>query len=327
MNALKINIVFLFLTLFPFFGNFYSQSSIQTDTTFSYYRFLPYYERFKNDSIEAEIFKRNKVKSVIDYKKSFRYGKYDKGLNWERRELDIEGFTIKLTNPDIIVSRSGRLNDSSFIDSTTFLYDNENRKIKEIVHLRNSPEENIFSFDSNGFLIAVDNFSNNVLTDKENYEYDFRNNKIIINNSDDSEEVSGFIYELERKKIKNILYFDEDDATLYKTMIYRKNMIIINTILPSTTFYRTSKSYNKKGQLVKEIREREDSFVIEEYSYGSNWIKNVFYIREFESNYSIFKPMYFRLIYLNENGLPISQIERWWNYSFDKITFIYEYYE
>ncbi len=327
MNSLKISLVFVFLSIIHFFGYIYSQSIIQADTSFNYYKFLPYAERFRNDSIEAEVFRNNKVKSISDYKKSFRYGIYDKGLIWERREFNTEGLTIKITNPDIIVSRSGRLSDSSFIDSTTFLYVNENRKIKEFVHLRNSPVENVFSFDSNGLLISVENFNENVLTDKETYEYDFRNNKIIINNSDDSEDVSGYIYELDRNRIKKILYFDEKDTTLHKTMSYRNNMIFINTISPSSTLYRTSKSYNKKGQLVKEIREREDSFVVEEYIYGSNWIKNVFYIREIESNYSIFKPMYFSVTYLHENGLPISQIERWWNYGFDKIKFIYEYYK
>ena len=330
MNALRTNIVLLFLTIIPFFDNIYSQSIIQLDTSFSYYKFLPYYERFKNDSIEAEIFKRNKVKSVTYFSKNFKYGKYDEGIITEKREYNRDGFLVKITNPDIKIYRGPTSldNEHNRIDSTTYNYDTLNNTITYKCWVRKNPETTKYKFDTYGRLLFVEEIKDSLIESNLVINYDLENNKIITIDTNQYHKINGHIFIISNHRISKILSYNDKDTVTSEIYQYKNDKLTIKEFANDYEDRIVTRYYNGNGKLVKEIREIDDKdIIVEEYFYGKDFIKNISYKREIKSTFSIFNKVSKSILYLSSSNLPILEVTNWWGIFYYKTQFQYEYYE
>lgn len=308
----------------------YSQINNPNEDPFLYYRFLPFYEKFKNDSDNAALFKRNKVKSVSEYRKSSVYGKYEKEICWEKKEYNRDGFLVKITNPDIKVFRGPTSIDyeDNRIDSTTYSYNKENNSITYICWVRKYPEKTNYFFNELGNLYYVEEFKGSNLKSKDIINYDLVHNRIITIDTNQYFKINGSIFIIADNRISKILDYDDKDTVISEIYKYSKNKLTINKFENGTLTCVTTRYYNVKGELVKEIREIGDKdIIVEEYFYRNNNIKSISYKRDIESSFYIFKSVSKSILYLNNSKLPIYEVTNWHG-NFDYHTqFQYEYYE
>lgn len=287
---------------------------------------LPYYERFYNDTIEAKLFKKNRIKSISDFRQNLIYNKPGKGTWWEKREYNVEGFLSKKTNLEIIVY-SGRISDDFRLDSITYSYDSINKQIIETDHIRKYPECTIFSFDSNGRIVLVESNSNGQVKNNEIFIYNLEDNTIIEIDTNKYHRINGNIYKVLDNKIIQVYNYYGKDTTLYKSIEYSKNEITVYKYLPKNNKQKSTRYFDSEGRILKEFRESENYLIAEEYTYGNNYVKEISYRRDIESNFSIFYPVFFSITYLKENGLPDYRIDRSQYHSYTFIRYFYEYYE
>lgn len=330
MNALKINIIIIFLFISPFFYNIYPQSYTQFDVSFSYYKFLPYFERFKSDSVEAILYKANKIKSVSVSAQTYRYGNYEKSIVSEKSEFDREGFLIKKTNPGIQVYINGYIsaNEDNRLDSTTYLYDKKNNKVLEFYCIRKYPETTIWQFDTLGRINYVEKKRDSIIIWNKIINYDLVNNQIVTIDTNEFYRINGKIYEIYDNKVSRVLDYGNKDTVPSEIYTYGKDKLTIKEYENGNIHRITTRYFNPKGRLIKEIREISDKdVVVEEFIYGINYIKYYSYKREIESYFSIFKSISQSISYFHENGLPEMKLSKWWNFGYVKQEYIYEYYE
>ncbi|HAY33415.1 MAG TPA: hypothetical protein DCY06_04705 [Bacteroidetes bacterium] len=308
----------------------YSQINSSNEDPFLYYKFLPYYEKFKNDSNNAAILKRNKVKSVSEYRKSRAYGKYEKEICWEKKEYNRDGFLVKITNPHIIVYRGpASLDDEDKrIDSTTYSYNKENNSITYSCWVRKYPEKTNYYFNDSGKLLYVEEYEDSILESNKVINYDLENNRIITIETNEYYKINGSIFIIADNRISKILDYDHKDTSISEIYEYADSKLTIKEYDNDLEDRITTRYYNTYGKLIKEIREFNDENVsVEEYVYGSDCLKIISFDRELDSFYSILKPQSKIITYFDENGIAKTQIEKWHNNRPDIIKYIYEYYE
>lgn len=141
-------------------------------------------EQFKDDSIQAILYKKNKVKSVSKSNTSFYYKNYgDHKTLYEKIEIDTNGNEVKVWIPDtnLIMYRGGRgrLSENDRIDSTTYHYNSQNKRIKEIIHIRSGDETKEYFYGKDGHLISILDETYNDHFWKWIFEYDHLNHRII----------------------------------------------------------------------------------------------------------------------------------------------------
>lgn len=310
--------------------NSYAQIKSPNKDLFSYFKFLPHYYKFINDTNDAIIFKRNKVKSVSYFVQDYRYGKYDKGIIYEKREYNRDGFLVKITNPGIRIYR-GQFSigsEDGRIDSTTYKYLKENSSITYNCWVRKYPETTNYKFDSLGRLFYIEDIQDSAIFSNEIINYDLENNRIFTIDTNQYHKISGKIFIISNNRISKILDYDDKDTVILETYQYGDNKLTVKEFANDYEDRTITRYYNDNGKLVKEIREIEDKdIIVEEYFYGKDFIKSISYKREIESSFSIFNKVSKSIIYLNSSNLPILEMKNWWGIFYYRTQFQYEYYE
>ncbi len=307
----------------------YSQLKSPNEDPFLYYKFLPYYEGFKADSDNAAIYKRNKVKSVSEYRKKYSNGKYEKEFCWEKREYNKDGFLTKITIPGIKVYRGPTSinNEDNRIDSTTYNYNKENNTITYICWIRKHPEKTIYYFNEIGNLLYVEEFKDSNLVSNVIINYDLKHNKIATVDTNQYFRINGRIYLIVNSRISKIYAYNNKDTVISEIYEYADNKLTIKEFEHGTLTWVTTKYFNDNGTLIKEIREIEDKdIIVEEYFYRKNYIKFISFKREKESSFSIFKSNSKSILYLNKSNLPILELTNWPGIFDYQTQFQYEFY-
>ena len=311
--------------------NSYAQIKSPNKDLFSYFKFLPYNDKFINDTNDAIIFKRNKVKSVSYFVQEYRYGKYDKGIIAEKREYNRDGFLVKITNPEIRIYRGPMFSTGSEdgrIDSTTYKYSKEACSITYNCWVRKYPETTNYVFDSLGRLFYIEDIKDSAIFSNEIINYDLENNRIITIDTNHNYKINGKIFIISNNRISKILCYDDKDTVTSEIYQYENNKLTIKEFANVYEDRIITRYYNANGKLVKEIREIGDrDIIVEEYFYGKDFIKNNSYEREIESSFSIFNKVSKSIIYLNSSNLPILEMKNWWGIFYYRTQFQYEYYE
>jgi len=311
--------------------NSYAQINSPNKDHFSYFKFLPYYVNFINDTNDAIIFRRNKVKSVSYFVQDYRYGKYDKGIITEKREYNRDGFLVKITNPGIRIYRGPGFSigsEDSRIDSTTYKYLKENSSITYNCWVRKYPETTNYKFDSLGRLLYIEDIKDSAIFSNETINYDLENNRIITIDTNQHHKINGKIFIISNNRISKILDYDDKDTVTSETYEYGNYKLTIKEFRNDYEDKIITRYYNDNGKLIKEIREIDDrDVIVEECSYGKDFIKNISYKREIESSFSIFNNVSKSTIYLNNSNLPILEVKNWWGIFDYQTQFQYEYYE
>lgn len=311
--------------------NSYAQIKSPNKDLFSYFKFLPYNDKFTNDTNDAIIFKRNKVKSVSYFVQDYKYGKYDKGIISEKREYNRDGFLVKITNPGIRVYRGPGFSigsEDSRIDSTTYKYLKENSSITYNCWVRKYPETTNYKFDSLGRLFYIEDIKDSAIFSNEIINYDLENNRIVTIDTNHYYKINGKIFIISNNRISKILDYDDKDTVISETYEYGDNKLTIKEFANDYEDRTITRYYNVYGKLIKEVREIDDKDVIvEEYFYGKDYIKNISYKREIESSFSIFNKVSKSILYLSSSNLPILEVKNWWGIFDYQTEFQYEYYE
>lgn len=323
-QILAFTILIIFVNIYS-----YSQSKKEIENPFLYYKFLPYYDGFKNDSDLAKKYKKNKIKSVSEFRKNFISGKQDKEVFWEKREYNGDGFLVKITNPDIKIYRGPTSFDDEHnrIDSTTYNYDTLNNTITYKCWVRKNPETTIYKFDELGRLIYIEVKRDSVTNSIQIIKYDIEKSRVFTVNSNEYYKEFGSIYIIENNRITKTLNYNNKDTATSEIYFYINNWLTIKEY-ENDYQLRTITRYYNNGKFYKEIREIDDEdIIVEEYFYEKDYIKNISYKREIESSYSLFTKVSKTILYLNENKLPVRERTKWQGFSEYEIRFQYEYYD
>jgi hypothetical protein len=302
------------ITIFLVTLNSFSQSLIDYNTD------------FKDDSLQAELYKTNKVKSVTDSIYYFKNGKLKNGGIWQVNEYNPEGFVTKITFPGsaryILTMQPGYE-----IDSITFQYDKQSGKIIEKMHVKEYPQTTIYQFDSLGRIISIEELKEGKTIWSHKYNYYLHINLITqIYPSQDSS-YNGYIYKFENNRIRYIYSFNRNDTNLSEKYIYEKNRVIHIKYDFSDVEISTTQHFDENGIVLKEISENSNTIVVKENLKGYNYKKHSMYERNRKTNFALFEKVSNNITYFKKNGLP--------DYSLNHISkvpdflrkFIYEYYE